>query len=338
MIYAKWSNFKTTYATYKMIATVKEHGVRGLYVLGEGADGYGPLTLQAALKSWNELHPDNQITYEWLATHVQLVENAPRLVNNEELRVFCDIVRPYDPQLVFIDTLGAAAAGQNISLPEVGTLIGANMRTVCHELRADCWVIHHEGKDADRGAMGSQYYYNDTDTVQRCQYDPDAMLLTITAEKARWIGRERQVVYGTRVIDGLTIKDADADSITEFVAVYDLPEGDVRRNMAHRQGKVDNELQTVLFLLREADGRELTSEQLSEGIAGKKPGDDASAEDLAAWKTRRNEAMTLLRSRARTTAAKDWRMLHHERVLSGGEKSVRLWSLPDGDKLARREY
>ena len=66
IIFAAYSNFKTTFSCGRSLAIAKEHDARVLYVVCEGVDGFGPLTLQAAVKDWNASHPGDEIRDDWL--------------------------------------------------------------------------------------------------------------------------------------------------------------------------------------------------------------------------------------------------------------------------------
>ena len=122
-----------------------------MHEICEGADGFGPLTLQAALKDWSESHPADPISLDWLDKHLHLVENAPQIMDGADLDALAEEHRSWVPNLVFIDTLGSAAAGQNLSAIEAGTAIGRNMRAFCRDLKADCWLVHHLGKNETLG-------------------------------------------------------------------------------------------------------------------------------------------------------------------------------------------
>jgi hypothetical protein len=218
IIYAGYSNFKTTFSCASALRIAKEHDVRVLYVVCEGADGFGPLTLQAAIKDWNEHHNGDEITDEWLDAHVVLEEVTPRLDNPASLQGLAAKYRNWAPGIVVIDTLGAAAAGLNLSAVEVGTAIGFNFRAFVRDLKTNGWLIHHEGKNAENGALGSIYIANDTDTELNLKHDHLTEVLAVMIEKCRWGERFRTINFGTRKVPGLKIEGWDEPG--EFVAVY----------------------------------------------------------------------------------------------------------------------
>jgi hypothetical protein len=227
IIYAAYSNFKTTFSCASALRIAKEHDVRVLYVVCEGADGFGPLTLQAAVKDWNEHHKGDGITEDWLDAHLVLEEVTPRLDDPASLQGLAAKYRDWAPGIVVIDTLGAASAGLNLSAVEVGTAIGFNFRSFVRDLKTNGWLIHHEGKNAENGALGSIYIANDTDTELNLKHDHLAEVLAVMVEKCRWGERYSIINFGTRKVPGLKIEGWD--ELGEFVAVYALEAGDPKK-------------------------------------------------------------------------------------------------------------
>ena len=225
MIYAEFSNFKTTWAIGHSLHTAKVRACRILYIVGEGAHGFGPKTLQAAVKDWNDTHPVDPMTDDWLRAHLHLIPKAPMLLSADEVDALIFAHKEWNPDLVFIDTLGSSVPGEKISEPNVGTAIGARTRYLAAAFRADTFLVHHTGKDASRGAMGSQYFVNDPDMVLALDHDKDAQSLCVTVEKDRWGDKDRKVFVGTRGVQGLKVHNRRGELVREdgaFVAVYPL--------------------------------------------------------------------------------------------------------------------
>jgi hypothetical protein len=225
VIFAKYSNFKTTWALCHALATAKASGAKVLYIVGEGADGFGPKTVQAAVKDWNDNHPDERITGDWLDAHLRLVGAAPHLMDPKDVAALVLEHRNWNPNLVFLDTLGSAIAGEDINAPSVGTQVGRMAQQMATALRADCWLVHHTGKDASKGQMGSQYFSNDPTMILELKHDPETRRLTVRVDKDRWGQRERKVIFGTRDVIGLKIYNRQGEPVSEkghFVAAYKL--------------------------------------------------------------------------------------------------------------------
>ena len=157
IIYAAFSNFKTTWSVGHALHTAKAQGCRILYIVGEGADGFGPKTIAAAQRDWNIHHPDDQMTDDWLDDHLILVEHAPLLsiaalgvLADGEVGALISVHRDSKPNLVFLDTLGSALAGEDISSTAFGTAVGRIMNEFARALRADVFLCPSSGFSGQR--------------------------------------------------------------------------------------------------------------------------------------------------------------------------------------------
>jgi hypothetical protein len=242
MISASYSNCKSTLAACRAIAIAKGHDVKVLYIVAEGAGGFGTMTLNAAIVDWNRHHESDQITEDWLNEHLHLIEDAPQITSND-FDVLLEEQSKWKPNLVFIDTLGASAAGQQLSDTAVGTKIGNKLRNFCKRLACDLYVIHHFGKDEAKGPTGSQYFVNDPDQALELHYDGKKGLLQVYVEKAKWGVRDRTVVFGVRVVKGLW--QPGWEKKEESVVVYDLAADDPRRNVTAQQSDKEKRAESV---------------------------------------------------------------------------------------------
>src|SRR5205814_4240156 len=135
-----------------------------LFVLGEGADGFGPKTIAAAQKLWNESHPFTPMTDEWLDEHLHLVERMPHLLHPLDVTAIAAVHKKWNPDLVFFDTLGTALAGEDLNSGQTGTASGDAMTKLAQTLKADCFYIHHKNKTGGEPA-GTQYFLNNPNSV-----------------------------------------------------------------------------------------------------------------------------------------------------------------------------
>lgn len=238
MIYAAFSNFKSTWSANYLLATAKGAGARVLYVLGEGTGGFAPLTLAAAIDSWNMDHPDNPVTPGWLADHFQLVEAMPQLLTDGDMIEAAEEWRAWAPDLIFLDTLGNAAAGQNLSAIEIGTAVGRASRLLAATLGVDLYMLHHEGKGGD--AMGSQYIVgNDPDLVLHIEHVKERVAVTV--HKDRWGERGRTVQFGVRKI----MVNLAGGTMREFVATHELAAGTIESEAAQQQRMAKDQVRRV---------------------------------------------------------------------------------------------
>ncbi len=259
LIYAAFSNYKSTWSANYAIDIIKRTDARVLYVLGEGAGGFAPLTLGAAVESWNLDHPDDTINLEWLQGRLLLDEDMPRMLDDASMIEFTKGHQDFHPNLVFIDTLGNAAAGHNLSAIEVGTAIGRVSRLLARAFEASVFLIHHEGRNGT--AMGSQYIVgNDPDMVLRLEHDPVKSALTVTVGKDKWGVPNRKVRFGTRK---LMVPSRYDGSLREAVATYELPATDARtveREAAEQRDTAEAIARRVLvYVLNRCDRDETTT-------------------------------------------------------------------------------
>jgi hypothetical protein len=248
MIYADFSNCKTTFAVCQAIAIAKEKDARVLYIAAEGVGFLGPKTLLGAVLDWNNTHPEDPITGKWIDEHFHLIVVAPKIIKSLDLKVLKEEQTGWEPNLVFLDTLGASAAGQNLAAMDIGTEIGQTLRQFCQDGWApyvsDVFVVHHVGKDKTKGATGSQYFMNDPDQALELTYLQDDGLLQVKVEKARGGEKGRKVMFGVRKVR-LPTKEGGVT-----VAVHSLAKEDPRSKPPAPERQKDKEAEQVYQALR----------------------------------------------------------------------------------------
>jgi hypothetical protein len=326
--YAEFSNFKTTFCAGHAIAVARATGAKVLYIVSEGADGFGPLTLQAAVKDWNEHHAD-QISPDWLDAHLQLIEVAPQIMAAGDLKAVKELCEAagFAPDLVFFDTLGASAAGQNLNAIEVGTMIGSNLRAFCRDIKADCWLVHHLGKDEKAGPTGSRYLMNDADMALWLAHAEHVLVVTVT--KDRWGKKNREEKFGTRTVHGLDIEGTAEKA--SFVAVYELGADDPRRHAAMARDTLETLVRKVLAVagainVKGAIREDVLLDRLA-NLDGECPKYDADG--IADWGTRRDQFETQISVARRNKRAWTFKLFEMRRP-AGASKSQPLWFVRDG--------
>jgi hypothetical protein len=225
--------------------------------------------LKGAVIDWNKNHPDDQITPEWINKHFRLITVAPMILSNsDDLRLLKKEQEEWGPDLVFLDTLGAIAAGQNLSAFEVGTAIGQRLRRFSQNKDAgyvcDVFVVHHLGKDKEKGATGSQFFMNDTDQTLELTYNQDKECLQIKVTKARGGERNRKVMFGVRRVA--------LPSGAETVCVFPFDKDDPRATPPVEVKKRDVDAERVYKALRSfgSSGTKVEQSPLLERIVGAK--------------------------------------------------------------------
>ena len=236
-------------------------------------------------------------------------EVPPRLTDPVDMAALAEKYREFAPNVTFVDTLGAAAAGLNLSAIEVGTSIGVNFRAFVRDLKTDGVLVHHEGKDDERGAIGSIYLTNDTDAELRLRHDHEQEVLAVIVEKSRWGERFRTVNFGTRKVPGLHVEGWNEPA--EFVAVYELSAGDPKRTVrvarSNAQAKAQRDAQQeIVFIedtLREAGARDPNSGLKGIDLALRLAGHPEEGESDALHQKRVNAWADKLKNRAKRDPA-----------------------------------
>jgi hypothetical protein len=293
MIYADFSNLKTTFAVCHALTMAREHDVKILYLASEGVGFLGPLILLGAVTAWNNTHSaDEQIKPDWINAHFRLVAVPPDVLTNDLSVLKKELEEEgWDPDLVFLDTLGACAAGQNLSAPEVGTAIGKNLRQFCQPRVAayvsDVFVVHHIGKEKDKGALGSRYYMHDADQALELTYDQDKGLLQVKVTKARGGEKDRKVMFGVRKVR--------LPNGAETMVVYPFDKDDPRATPPVEEKQRDKDAERVWVALRSFPvGAIVGQNELLDRLLGKREPCESEEQHEATRKNwRKNKLMRL---------------------------------------------
>jgi hypothetical protein len=130
-----------------------------LYIAAEGAGNIGKRL--GALRRQHEIKGD--IPFYLLARGINLLDAT----QTQELIADSEAQMPSTPAIVFIDTVARSMPGgdENVA-KDVNTLFDAAQRI------KDAWgccvvLVHHDGKETNRGARGSSALYANADTVLR---------------------------------------------------------------------------------------------------------------------------------------------------------------------------
>jgi hypothetical protein len=135
---------------------------RVLYVAGEGLGG-----LRRRVRAWEAAHNVSPVKgVAWLGRAVQLAERT-------EVDALGAIARELDVSLVVLDTLARCAVGlDENSARDMGRVV-AGMDRVRDATGAHVLAVHHTGKDATRGARGSNALLGAVDTAIEVDRRPD---------------------------------------------------------------------------------------------------------------------------------------------------------------------
>jgi hypothetical protein len=217
-----------------------------LYVALEGSAGFGK-----RIKAAEGLHGDPGNYFARLKSLVTLGRSpkaeadVARIIANARL-----LAKQAGSHvaLIVVDTLARALAGDNENEAAAISAVVSQANRIASETGAAVLIVHHPGKDQERGMRGSYALFADGDVVIRVEREEGTDLRTVVLEKAK-DGEEGPV--GAFTLDRVVLdQDADGDDITSCIVRYveALRERRAKQPPAHTAaGKALNELDHILI-------------------------------------------------------------------------------------------
>jgi RecA/RadA recombinase len=157
----------------KVLATDARRG-SVVYIAAEGQRG-----LQARLNSWQQHRGTTARDLHWVTTALDLCEVADPLGLIEAIRS-----KRFDPKLVVVDTVARNfGAGDENSTQDMNRFV-RNVGSIAKAFPgATVLVVHHAGKQSQKGARGSSVLVAAADTVIRAEKVD--LLVTLRCEKQK---------------------------------------------------------------------------------------------------------------------------------------------------------
>lgn len=157
---------------------------RVIYLAAEGVRGY-----QRRLRAWCYHH---DIAPERIERYLSFIPCAVPLGNSAEVSDFIaalqehlDCMSDGLPVVLMLDTIFQCTAGQNINQPEVMSGLVASVQKIREEIRAThVLLVHHSGKDKERGMFGGTALRASTDLSYCVEKDRDNNI-TIISDKVK---------------------------------------------------------------------------------------------------------------------------------------------------------
>lgn len=136
-----------------------------LYVLAEGAAG-----VKQRLRAYQQV---NQLAPSSSAVHV--IAEAPNLFDNGDTQALIDAIVPTGAKVVAVDTLHSAMmGGDENSAKDMGVVLG-NCRKLAAAIGGLVILVHHVGKDAERGERGSSSIRGAMETMIELTSEEDGL-------------------------------------------------------------------------------------------------------------------------------------------------------------------
>lgn len=115
-----------------------------------------------------------------------MVKTMPTMLNGGMADLAAAIrAKTVKPKLIVIDTLAVAMAGMNENDARDASVFLAGIGALRDEFGATVMVVHHTGKDADRGARGSSAFFNGFDTVLEAKANQENKTVAVTVRKMK---------------------------------------------------------------------------------------------------------------------------------------------------------
>lgn len=149
---------------------------------------------------------------------LQIIPGTIRIDDPVDMSEFGAYLREVRPVLVILDTFASLCGRTDESSPsEVGPVL-RRIKDTCRAGGASSMIVHHFGKDADRGFRGASNFTSDVDFAFKVCREADSLSTSITCHKAK-DGEPFQPLYVAmnRVkLDGLT--DQEGRPVFSLVA------------------------------------------------------------------------------------------------------------------------
>jgi hypothetical protein len=136
-----------------------------MYVLAEGAAG-----VKQRLRAYQQ---DSLLAPESPAVHV--ISEAPNLFDVSDTQALIDAIVPTNAKVVVVDTLHASMmGGDENSAKDMGVVLG-NCRKMAAAIGGLVILVHHVGKDAERGERGSSSIRGAMETMLELTCEDDGI-------------------------------------------------------------------------------------------------------------------------------------------------------------------
>lgn len=176
-----------------------------VYIAAEGASG-----LALRIQAYDLYHGDGD--------DMLMMRHAPNMLDKEMVKkVLTAIHKVPDLALIVIDTLAQVTPGANENASEdMGKLIH-HCNVLARKTGAMVMLVHHSGKDANKGARGHSSLLGATDVMLEVVRDGDNRCLTVVKQKDGEDGGE--FPFRLNVVD-LGTKDEDGERETSCVVLH----------------------------------------------------------------------------------------------------------------------
>lgn len=224
MMFGDSGSFKSFIALH--MAMVLSTGLRKLGYEGEAVDvvyaaGEGPRSIATLRRpAWKHAHLVEG------PTRFSLINDVPMVALPEQVDEFCKAIdaRSLKPRLVVIDTVARAMTGMNENDARDAGIFVAAIEKIKRQFSCTVLVIHHGGKQSERGARGSSALTAGFDAVLEVKADKVTKAVAVHCRKQK-DADERVAPWtfqGKPVASSLVFTETDAETHAALTASEDV--------------------------------------------------------------------------------------------------------------------
>ena len=178
---------------------------RVVYIAAEGVGG-----LTNRINAYCEYHNTPR-----QAIDVFIMPAAPNFLNINDIRAITTTIAALHPALIVVDTWAQVTAGSDEnSAKDMGKAL-SNAKKLHNATKATVLIIHHSGKDAEKGARGSSVFLGAAESMLEIRRNGDDRVMTTVKQKDGVEGLE----FGFKLNVVKLGSDEDGDDITSCVVL-----------------------------------------------------------------------------------------------------------------------
>jgi hypothetical protein len=320
IVYGEFGSHKTNTVLAMVLHAVLDEGARVCYAAGEGAHGVGKQRIPAHCKA-------RGIPTKELRGRLRIVPAVPLFVSDDQVAAFIEAQRDLSPDIVVVDTLATALAGEDENSSKAAAFLTANgpAGQIRCAFKALVILPAHQGKDAGRKVRGHSGFMGNADVVLHVDAYKAAGAIKVTVEKMR-DGRDGFSIFFKVAPTGSKMVPVP-EKITEEEYLELMtgrtsgrPGGaeltfNQRRDMLVDHGAVD------------FDGG-LCEADFAEILAGPRPGDD-DTEAVTRWKAEVERERKSLKNAHGKRSYKE--VLCSQQVPAGSDKRQWRWYIANSE-------
>jgi hypothetical protein len=315
IVYGEFGSHKTNTVLTMVLDAVLGEGARVCYAAGEGAYGVGKHRLPAHCAA-------RGIATKDLRGRFRLVPAVPLFIEASDVSAFIEAQRDLMPDIVVLDTLATAIAGEDENSSKAAAFLTANGAAgrIRDEFKALVILPAHQGKDAGKKVRGHSGFMGNADVVLHVEADKAVGAIKVTVVKMR-DGRDGFSIFFKVPPEGSEgVPVPERVTKEEYLARTGSTSGGTRPTDAELT--FNQRRETLVEHGAINFDRGLTESQFAEILAGERPRND-DEEALAHWKDEVERERTSLKNAHPKPSYKG--VLCDKQLPAGGDKEQWRW-------------